>query len=80
MSPMRHQSTTVVLGAPENWDQSEAPCEGLPITQAIEDGLPVLHSWWEPTDEERLRLLAGAPVRLTVIGRGHPPVRLEVDL
>jgi hypothetical protein len=37
-----------------------------------------LVSCWQPTEEERAAIAAGAPVWLRIFGRGHPPVVLEV--
>lgn len=33
---------------------------------------------WEPTPDEIKRIVAGAPVYLSVLGNGHPPVMLDV--
>lgn len=41
------------------------------------DGL--LQSVWEPSEDERKRLSAGALVRLEIMGNRHPPVRLCVE-
>lgn len=42
-----------------------------------EDGLQVVISTWEPTDEERSAIAAGANIELCVWG-GQPPVSLAV--
>ena len=39
---------------------------------------PCMLTAWEPTPDELARLNAGAPVILRVLGRGHPPVMIEV--
>lgn len=57
---------------------------GLPVRDAVEnttvDGpqTPVMQTAWEPTPDEMDRLSRGARVILTLVGTGHPPVRLEV--
>jgi hypothetical protein len=43
----------------------------------VQDTGEALVSCWQPDEAERARIAAGAPVRLRVIGRGHPPVMLE---
>jgi hypothetical protein len=35
-------------------------------------------SEWQPTAEEREAIAAGAPVRLMILGRVHPPVLVDV--
>ena len=42
------------------------------------DGVPCMITAWEPTPGELEKLKQGAPVLLTVLGTGHPPVKLEV--
>lgn len=37
-----------------------------------------LHSYWQPTDEEKERLRLGQPVRVTIFGSGMPPVAIGV--
>jgi hypothetical protein len=34
-------------------------------------------SSWQPDEAERAAIAAGAPILLTVLGTGHPPVILE---
>lgn len=42
-------------------------------------GVPGMSSLWEPTPAELAVLNAGGGVRLTVLGRGHPPVMLGAE-
>jgi hypothetical protein len=52
---------------------------GLPVRDTrTEAGTPCMQSAWEPTPAELERLRAGAHVILTVLGRVHPTVRVEV--
>ncbi len=37
---------------------------------------PAFMSEWEPSEEERARIAAGAPIRMLVSGNGLPPVAL----
>lgn len=37
-------------------------------------------SCWQPTEEERAAIAAGAPVYLHVLGAGHPPVLLATEI
>lgn len=54
--------------------QGMADCEPLPVCAS--NG--TMTSVWEPTDEERAAIAAGASVALTVWGTAHPPVGLGV--
>ena len=51
---------------------------GLPLRDEVVDGVPQMVTSWQPTPAEIADLMAGAPIYLTVIGVGHPPVRLTV--
>jgi len=42
------------------------------------DGVPQMVSSWQPTPAEAAAIAAGAPIYLTVLGQGHPPVMLTV--
>ncbi len=42
-------------------------------------GVPVLISCFKPAWRDRLRILFGGPVWLTIVGRGQPPVSLRTD-
>lgn len=62
--------------------QDEYSC--LPIRDELVDcGEPLgrqraMRSAWFPTPDELVRICAGAPVHLIILGTGHPPVWLEV--
>lgn len=55
---------------------------GLPLRDVIlettVDGpaTPAMQSAWFPTPDEIAAINSGAPVILTVLGQGHPPVML----
>lgn len=59
---------------------------GLPVRdeqiEMLEDGgvslVNMMVTAWEPTPDELVRINAGAPILLHVLGTAHPPVRLEV--
>lgn len=40
---------------------------------------PAMQSAWLPTPEELAAIVAGAPIILTVMGKGHPPVMLATE-
>ncbi|GAB1361818.1 hypothetical protein MASR1M32_10540 [Rhodobacter sp.] len=42
------------------------------------DGTPAMQTAWEPTPAEIAAITAGAPIVLTLLGTGHPPVLIEV--
>lgn len=79
MNRTQHPSNNDVLGAPKGWDQSEIPCDALPITRTEVEGSPVIVSFWRPTGEDLAALQAGGTVALWVFGRGMPPVSLGVE-
>jgi hypothetical protein len=72
MQPITFPEANRTFVKPEGW--TEEDCRPLPIQDTGE----ALVSCWQPDEFERARLAAGAPVRLTVYGRGHPPVMLAV--
>jgi hypothetical protein len=39
---------------------------------------PAMQTVWMPTPDELAALNAGAPIMLTVVGTGHPPVMIGV--
>ena len=57
---------------------------GLPLRdEMINDsvtgpGTPAMVTAWFPTPDELVAINAGAPIHLTVVGTGHPPVMLAV--
>lgn len=58
---------------------------GLPLRDVLQNDSvtgpdkPAMQSAWRPTPEELAALNAGFPIILTVMGRVHPPVMLEVQ-
>jgi hypothetical protein len=51
---------------------------GLPLRDEVGPwGLQMVSSW-QPTPAEVAAIVAGAPIYLTVLGQGHPPVMLDV--
>jgi hypothetical protein len=42
------------------------------------NGTPAMQTAWEPTPSEIARIVAGAPIILTLLGIEHPPVLIEV--
>jgi hypothetical protein len=74
MNPINHGATRI-LGAPKEWDaEKHGTCVGLPIIDAHGQ----MYSYWRPTMMERLRVAIGVPVRLSVVGKSHPPVAISV--
>ena len=71
MNPVHFPEARHVLARPASMTDEE--CAPLPIMDAGD----ALLSCWEPTDEERQAIAAGAPVWLWVFGRAHPPVSIS---
>lgn len=79
MRPTQHISNNRVLGAPAGWDQQQLPCNAVAITVMEIEGLPLVKSYWRPTEEELAALNAGGLVALSVVGSTMPPVALDVE-
>lgn len=79
MNRHQHPSNNDVLGAPPGVPLDE--CNALPITRVIweDTGGDGVVSYWMPSTAELALLAVGRPVRLTVLGRTHPPLALGVD-
>lgn len=78
MDRHQHPTNNDVLGAPPGVPIDE--CNALPITRIqYSDGTPAVASFWRPTPAELALLAQGHAVRLTVLGRTHPPLMLGVD-
>jgi hypothetical protein len=78
MRQTQHPSNNDVLGAPPGVAHDQ--CSALAITRAVyADGTAVVLSYWEPTEEERKAIAAGAKVCFSCWGQTHPPVWIGVD-
>lgn len=81
MTPTQHISNNRVLGAPRDWDQNgPVPCGALAVTDHETNGLPAVASFWRPDAAELAALNAGGLVMLSVAGRTHPPLMLQVTV
>ncbi len=76
MMPIHFDGAETLLNPPKGWDAAaNGPCVVLPIRRA--DG--ACESRWRLSWRERLRVLLGRPVVLSVAsGATQPPVALEV--
>lgn len=79
MEFQRHPNTNKVFGQPEGWTEHEPPVDALPVIQAVQDNVPVIQSFWKPNAEELKAMNEGHWIILTIIGRGMPPVLLQVE-
>jgi hypothetical protein len=78
MNRHQHPTNNDVLGAPPGVPIDE--CNALPITRIqYSDSTPAVVSYWRPSPAELALLARGSAVRLTVLGRTHPPLMLGVD-
>jgi hypothetical protein len=79
MQPVRTDACNAVFVAPADWHvEIDGECVDLPIHADITLG--VMHSYWQPSEEDIANILAGLPIRLTVFGRSHPPVAIAVSI
>lgn len=75
MKPTKFEGQTGVLGSPPDWDENRfGPCKGLPV--GLYNG--VLYYQWSLSWRERLLLILGKPVWLSVVGHNMAPVSLGV--
>lgn len=82
MNPGKIAGATRTLGAPEGWNAEKfGDCEPLEVREAEcpETGSYGLQSAWYPNEQEKAAITAGAPVVLTVWGKGHPVVGMHVE-
>lgn len=78
MAPIRTEHTTTILGAPKDWDEAkDGKCVGLPVHK--DTATNCFYSFWQPSEEDISNILAGVPIRLTVVGFTHPPVAIGVS-
>lgn len=76
MKPIIRPHTTRLLVAPTGWnDEHHGRCVELPISD--QDG--IMYSYWKPTFKQRLLILFGQSLRLSVIGTTHPPVAIDTE-
>lgn len=73
MQPLRISNATRVLA--ETQDEYYA----LAIVDEEIEGINHMTSVWEPTSGELADLAAGGAVRLTILGSGHPPVKITTQ-
>lgn len=67
------------LGAPPNWDpEQHGACAHLPIRDELSPAGPCMVSAWMPSPDEIERIVAGAPIYLTVFGTAHPVVGMSI--
>jgi len=75
----RIRDASRTLNAPRNWDKAvDGACVGLPVRDEMTAAGAAMTSAWYPTPEEIARIVADAPVYLTVLGTAHPPVAMNV--
>lgn len=74
MLPIGTPKTNVTHEKPELWDDARGQCAALP-SYRIPGGF---RSAWHANWKERLAILFGRPVMLTVLCSQHPPVMIGV--
>lgn len=74
----QHHSSNAVLSAPAGMSVEE--CRPAAITRiAYSDGTPAVATYWEPSDDERKLIAAGAMVRVEVMGQTMPPMLMTIE-
>lgn len=78
MIPIQHPSNNAFLAAPPGVAASD--CRAMAITLVLHpDGMPVMRSYWRPSQAELAALAAGAAVQFECWGMTHPPIAITVD-
>lgn len=78
--PVKNVFTVNNLGKPRDWDSSQGECISLPVyIQHGPGNSKQFISWWKPSFIERLRILFGRPLRLTIFSSAHPPVCIDCE-
>jgi len=73
VNPVPFPQANRLFVAPDGMTEEEVG--GLPV----HDSGSVLISCWQPTEEERVAIAGGAPIWLSVFGRGHPVVAIQAE-
>lgn len=78
---IQHTSCNSALGAPPGVKIDD--CRALPIRRGLEpvgegESVDIVQSFWRPEPEELKALNEGHPIMLTIWGRTHAPLRVEV--
>ena len=73
MRPIDFPQANLTLSKPDSMTDEE--CGSLRVYRSG----PQMFSCWQPSEEERAAIAAGAPVWLYVLGAAHPPVAVEVE-
>ncbi len=77
MQPIPIEGQTRVIG--ESQGYLGLPIRDETINCAVNGPeTPAMTTAWQPSDEERAAISAGAPVHLRILGTRHPPVMVEV--
>jgi hypothetical protein len=80
---IQHPTNTRALGAPPDWNVSDANdpryCGCLPITDVMQDDLHLMASFWKPDAQDLAALNAGKAIVLMIYGQVHPVVALGIE-
>lgn len=75
MQPVHVAEANVVFKLPGGSSENDLPVEAA----RDEQGEHVLISTWEPDDDERAAIAAGANLQVLIWGTQHPPVALRLQ-
>lgn len=77
MHPLNFKEANRIMNKPVDWDEATmGPCVGLPVLYDADHFQ--ITSLWGLSLKERLLVLIGRPVVLTIIGLAQPPVSLGI--
>lgn len=69
------------IGRPADWDDAlDGPCGSVHVRDEIDalSGCNVMWTLWKPTAEELDVLRGGGMLKLGIMGRIHPVIRMEI--
>lgn len=77
MKPIKTAACNLALTAPPGWDAAvNGPCGTLHV--AADPASLEYISYWKPSEEDIKSIVAGAAIRLNIVGF-QPPVWIDVD-
>ena len=78
MNIAKHTTNNMVIGAPKD-AQEGVDIQPLPLTRSKFAGVLCSVSYWQPTEEEISRILAGMPIAVSVLGPAIYPMYVGVS-
>lgn len=76
MKSIKTQFTNIVYTQPYEWnDKIHGECVNLNVHQ--HEGF--IMSWWKPSFKERIKILFGKSIKITLLTKIQPPISVLID-